>query len=124
MVYPDSALVPCLRLWIMIHERCRCGLIKAFSGRVYLPMPTPVREGQQYFVDKQAMVITRLPPELAGGRDRVEIGGTEAGSGGGTLLSGIMTHSKDRGFSGVPAFLTFTLDRPAMVGYSVKVTAR
>lgn len=31
------------------------------------------------------------------------------------MLTGIMTHSKDRGLCGVRAFLSFTLDRPAVV---------
>lgn len=79
-------------------------------------MPTPVREGQQYCVDKPAMVITHLPPEFSGARDKAEVGGADAGSAPAVLLSGIMTQSKDRGLSGMPAFLTFTLDRPAMVG--------
>lgn len=86
-------------------------------------MPCPVREGQSFYVDKPAMVITRLPQELSGVRDKGEgKAGGEAGAagwgggGGGVMLTGIMTNSQDRGSSGVRAFLTFTLDSPAVVG--------
>lgn len=82
-------------------------------------MPCPVREGQPYYVDKPAIVITRLPQELSGVRDKGEgkVGGETGGGGGGrgVMLTGIMTHSKDRGLNGVRAFLTFTLDKPAVV---------
>lgn len=70
------------------------------------------------------MVITRLPQELSGVRDKgegkvvVEAGGCGGGGsvgGRGVMLTGIMTHSKDRGLNGVRAFLTFTLDKPAVV---------
>lgn len=99
----------------------RCGSIKASSGHTYLPMPCPVREGQPYYVDKPATVITYLPPELVTGGDigSGDEGGMRSEAGGerraGVLLSGIMTHSKDRGLSGIRAFLTFTLDKPAVV---------
>ena len=99
----------------------RCGSIKASSGHSYLPMPCPVREGQPFYVDKTAVVITHLPVALVEGRPSDEgIGssaraGVKTGGGAGVLLSGIMTNSKDRGSSGVRAFLTFTLDRPAVV---------
>lgn len=83
-------------------------------------MPCPVREGQSLYVDKPAVVITHLPPELGGAR---EIEADSGGGGGGVgapatggLFTGIMAHSKDRGMSGVRGFLTFTLDRPAVVG--------
>lgn len=106
----------------------RCGSIKAASNRTYLPMPCPVREGQAYYVDKPIMVITRLPPELSGvGRDSGGDGSSTEGGGadGGTvILTGVMTHSKDRGLSGVRAFLTFTLDKPAMVGVGQSLTIR
>lgn len=96
----------------------RCGSIKASSGRTYLPMPCPVREGQPYYVDKPALVITHLPSALVEGREVTE-GRKVAARGGdgevGVLLTGIMTSSKDRGASGVRAFLTFTLDKPAVV---------
>lgn len=76
-------------------------------------MPCPVREGQPLYVDKPTVVITHLPPELGGARE------IDSGSGVGTpaggLFTGIMAHSKDRGMSGVRGFLTFTLDRPAVV---------
>lgn len=92
-------------------------------------MPCPVREGQPLYVDKPAVVILHLPPELGGAKEAeagadVAVGSGPAtasgegggGSGGGGLLfSGIMAHSKDRGMSGVRGFLTFTLDRPAVV---------
>lgn len=61
------------------------------------------------------MVITHLPLEFSGARDMAEGSTAESGSGASAMLSGIMTQSKDRGLSGVPAFLTFTLDRPAVV---------
>lgn len=90
-------------------------------------MPCPVRDGQPLYVDKPAVVIMRLPPELggvkeaeAGAADGGDGGGSRGGGGGsracgGALFSGIMSHSKDRGMSGVRGFLTFTLDRPAVV---------
>lgn len=106
-------------------------------------MPCPVREGQSLYVDKPAVVITFLPPEL-GGVAEVELssevvgksaarppvsaaaagvaaGTTAWGGGGGVaggLLTGIMAQSKDKGMSGVRSFLTFTLDRPAVVSSS------
>lgn len=82
-------------------------------------MPCPVREGQSLYVDKPAVVITHLPPELGGARE-IEAdssGGVGAPTGG--LFTGIMAHSKDRGMNGVRGFLTFTLDRPAVVGNHV-----
>lgn len=98
-------------------------------------MPCPVREGQSLYVDKPAAVITHMPPELGGAWEVDAQGGAEAssaraegaiaqassGGGGGAsgLLTGIMTYSKDRGTSGVRGFLTFTLDRPAVVGSKV-----
>lgn len=84
-------------------------------------MPCPVREGQPFYVDKPAVVITHLPATLVEGGGSDEGMGSSArgrvktGGGAGVLLSGIMTNSKDRGLSGVRAFLTFTLDRPAVV---------
>lgn len=102
-------------------------------------MPCPVREGQSLYVDKPAVVITFLPPELGGvagvepsgevmGKSSARppvasaasAGATAWGGGGvaGGLLTGIMAQSKDRGMSGVRSFLTFTLDRPAVVSSS------
>lgn len=91
-------------------------------------MPCPVREGQSLYVDKPAVVITHMPPELGGAWEvdaaevssaRAAVDGAVALSGGGGrasgLLTGIMTYSKDRGTSGVRGFLTFTLDKPAVV---------
>ena len=119
----------------------RCGAIKAASGRTYLPMPCPVREGQPFYVDKPSIVITHLPPALVGGAESEEgiaslavsatpaaaadavvasnTGGAEGRTADKTavLLTGIMTHSKDRDLSGIRAFLTFSLDKPAVVRY-------
>lgn len=93
-------------------------------------MPCPVREGQPLYVNKPAVVIMHLPPELGGAKEAEAAAGgavgagataaTAAGGGGGKaysglLFTGIMAHSKDRGMSGVRGFLTFTLDRPAVV---------
>lgn len=101
-------------------------------------MPCPVREGQSLYVDKPAVVITFLSPELGGVAEvepsgevmgkssarppvaAVAAGATAWGGGGvpGGLLTGIMAQSKDKGMSGVRSFLTFTLDRPAVVSSS------
>ncbi len=56
--------------------------------------------GASYYVDKRALKILSLPPHL---------------SRRGIHLTGIATHRKDRSVSGVKAFLTFNLSRPAVV---------
>lgn len=116
----------------------RCGGIRVVSGRTYLPMPCPVLVGQPFYVDKPSMVITHLPPALVGGVESEEGivplaagGGTGAAAGGSqmgvsdargvvdgngrVLLTGIMTHSKDRDWNGIRTFLTFSVDKPAVV---------
>lgn len=83
-------------------------------------MPCPVRVGQSYYVDKPGMVITHLPPPLVGSIDDGKGTGSssreaQTGGGSGVLLTGIMTHSKDKSMNGIVSFLAFTLDRPAVV---------
>jgi hypothetical protein len=72
--------------------------ICAASERSYYPMPAPVEPGHSYYVDKPVYTIKSFPPSLQR-----------------RLLTGIKTHRKDRNCSGVRAFLTFTLTRPATV---------
>ncbi len=74
--------------------------IHSASEKLYRMMPAPVVCGTSYYVDKRIYKVLSLPPHL---------------SRRGIHLTGIATHRKDRSVSGVRAFLTFHISRPAVV---------
>ncbi len=71
-----------------------------FPSSNYLNFESQVACGTSYYVDKRIHKILSLPPYL---------------SRRGIHLTGIATHRKDRSVSGVRAFLTFYITRPAVV---------
>lgn len=91
----------------------RCFAISVKSQGTYLPMPYPVRKGQQVYVDSPSEVITDLPPELVG--EGLSLMGGGATRVAGVLLTGIATHSGDRNLRNDSNFLTFSVDRDAVV---------